>query len=77
MEHQFKHPIAVHIECPECHRNTSVTVEQDDFKKWDQVRHSPAEFFPYLTPEQCELFITGLCPDCWNKLFPDDGEDDE
>ena len=32
--------------------------------------------FPYLSADEREMLITGICPTCWDKMF-DDGEEDE
>jgi hypothetical protein len=32
--------------------------------------------FKEYTPEQREMFVTGICQECWDELFKDE-EDDE
>ena len=32
--------------------------------------------FPYLTPEQREFLISGICSTCWDEMFPPEEEDD-
>jgi hypothetical protein len=31
---------------------------------------------PYLTADEREMFISGTCSDCWDKLFPESDEDE-
>lgn len=32
------------------------------------------EVFPDMSPENREMFVSGICPTCWNVMF---GEEDE
>ena len=32
--------------------------------------------FPDLTADQREILISGICPECWDKIFPPE-EDEE
>jgi hypothetical protein len=46
----------------------------EDFENWRSGVHVQ-QAFPYLTREVREIFITGIGPDDWAKLFPP--EEDE
>lgn len=35
------------------------------------------EAFPWLTPSEREMFLTGICDDCWGVLFREEGEESE
>ena len=59
--------------CPECGQPHPVTVETNDLKDFREGRKQADEAFPYLTPGQRELLITGICDACWEHLF---GEED-
>ena len=34
------------------------------------------DIMPELAPEMRELFISGMCPKCWDKLFSFEDEDE-
>lgn len=62
--------------CPFCGKRHSVEVLENDFKEYQSKERRDIQFiFPYLKPEEREILITGICLDCWKKLF--DGGDDE
>lgn len=54
--------------CPSCGLTQVVKVEQEDYDKYQNGMHVQ-NAFPYLNAEQRELFITGICPECWNRMF--------
>ena len=33
--------------------------------------------FPYLSAEERETLISGICPKCWDETFGEDDEDEE
>ena len=35
------------------------------------------DIIPELAPEMRELFISGMCPKCWDKLFSFENEEEE
>ena len=63
------------MQCPRCGRIDRVEVKFDDFIKYS-TGASVMECFPYLQPWERELFISGICPDCWEDIFGEE-EDDE
>ena len=63
--------------CPMCgkeHDIHAITHEQAEMLRKD--RWLVQEIFPELTPAQREVFITGTCPGCWDKLFGDENDED-
>lgn len=54
--------------CPSCHKVGRVLVQEDDFYKWQQGMLIQ-EAFPYLTPDEREMLITGYDKKCWEDLF--------
>ena len=63
-------PINVVTTCPNCGHQHTVTVKRDDYTAYTNHEKDIMEAFPYLTPSERELLITGICDDCWEKLFP-------
>lgn len=63
--------------CPICHCDTYIQVDAEEYARW-QAGELIQVAMPYLHPEDREMLISGICPDCWNEQFVDeygDGED--
>lgn len=60
--------IEVAVACPFCGEINVVRVLDEDYLAW----HDGAlvqEAFPYLSADDRELLISGICPTCWEKTF--------
>lgn len=54
--------------CPFCGRGNEVEVNENDYWDWqDGILAQIA--FPYLSAEEREQLISGICPICWEKTF--------
>lgn len=56
--------------CPFCGKRQSVMVYTKDYKKWARGQLLAQEAFPYLTPNEREIIISGIC----SKCFPSEEE---
>lgn len=56
--------------CPECRKKQSVKVYQEDFDRWQAGTHIQ-NAMPYLDANSREMLLTGICPECWDKMFRD------
>lgn len=65
---------SIEIRCPICRNFTIITVKTVDFVLWMDGENAQ-KAFPYLSPNEREALISGICPDCWDKMFSE--EDDE
>ena len=66
----------IEVKCVICNKVHEVMVVFEDACEYlspDRGRHVQ-HIFPYLTPEECELLISSVCPTCWNDLFPPEEE---
>lgn len=64
------------VHCRLCHKEHILKVRVQDYIAFDMPnRPHIQDIFPYLTPAERELLISGTCEECWNKMFG--GEDDE
>lgn len=54
--------------CPFCGQTHEVLVYEDDFFAW-QGGKCAQDAFPYLSANERELLISGICPTCWDKMF--------
>ena len=64
------------VQCRMCRKVHTLMVGVEDYLMFDMPnRPHIQDIFPYLTPAERELLISGICPECWDKLFG--GEDNE
>lgn len=67
--------ICVVTQCPFCGRGNEVEVNEVDYWDWqDGVLAQDA--FPYLSADEREMLISGICPTCWDTMFGSDEEPD-
>lgn len=60
--------LTISVICPFCHAESFITVRYEDYLRWNDgelVQNA----FPYLSAEEREALITGLCIDCQGRLF--------
>ena len=62
--------------CPICGKQHKVLVREEDWELYNSPdRPHVQNIFPYLSPAERELLITGIDDECFNKMF--EGEDYE
>lgn len=66
----FKAPHTFVIKCPLCGKLQNVAVESADYADFLEGKHAQ-DAFPYLSASERELLISGICGECWNRIFPD------
>lgn len=59
------------IPCPECRDKTVLTVKGTDLYSYHQGTYMQ-DAFPYLTNDDRERLISGVCAPCFKKLFEGD-----
>ena len=72
----FNDAVLVGSGCPICGKFHEVMVSEADYYNW-QDGELAQNAFPYLSAEEREILISGICPTCWDKMFPVQEEDDE
>ena len=65
--------ITIATSCPFCHDISLIEVNEDDFNRWEEGEHTQ-DVFPYLSASDRERLITGICPECWERMFPAEEE---
>lgn len=60
--------INLEIVCPFCGNSFVLSVDEDDYLAW-RGGMLVQDAFPYLSAEERELLISGICPECWEKTF--------
>ena len=69
IEAKMNNFINVDIICQRCHVKHTVCVRSSDYAYYKKGIKNVQNCFPYLTPGERELLISGLCNHCWEKLF--------
>ena len=59
--------------CPFCNTIHEVYVNELDYLDYKDGM-TAQEAFPYLSAEDREKLVSGMCPDCWKRLFPSQDE---
>ena len=68
--------VCVVTRCPFCGRGNEVEVNESDYWDWDDGELVQVAF-PYLSADEREMLISGICPACWNKTFGGRNEEEE
>lgn len=59
--------------CPICGQAHEVEVNEIDYLDWQDGELAQVTF-PYLSADEREMLITGICPTCWDEMFGGDEE---
>ena len=54
--------------CPFCKAEHYVMVADDDYAAYLEGMLAQ-DAFPYLSADERELIMTGICPACWDKMW--------
>lgn len=58
--------------CLECGDPVAMEVNESDLDRWLSGKELVQDAFPYLTADQREILISGICGKCFDKMFSDD-----
>ena len=66
--------LAIVVPCDICGKSHRVFVNNKDWEEYYNSEHRRyiQDIFPYLTPVERELLISGVCPECWEDLFSEE-----
>ena len=64
----------VAVPCKKCNEVNEIDVDFEKFIAWRSSKMLIQEAFPELDADQRELLISGICPKCWDELFPSEEE---
>lgn len=62
--------------CPICGKEYGVYVNGEDYFNWSCKGVLAQYAFPYLSANERESLISGLCSECWDDMFGSDEEED-
>ena len=66
----------IETRCPFCGKSNLVKVHAADYHAWENGALAQ-NAFPYLSANEREMLISGICPTCWDNMFPPEEEGDE
>ena len=75
MKVNYKEYLVVTV-CPMCGQYHEVGVNETDYWDWDDGMNVQ-DAFPYLSANEREMLISGICPECWDRMFPPEEDEDE
>ena len=67
----FNDAVYIGRACPFCGEYHEVLVSEADYASW-QGGELAQVAFPYLTADEREILISGICPKCWADMFGED-----
>lgn len=62
--------------CPFCGGYHEVHVSEADYAEW-QDGELAQNAFPYLSADDREILISGICPKCWAETFGEEEDEEE
>ena len=68
--------VTVVTACPFCGHANEVEVNEIDYLDW-QDGMLVQDAFPYLSANEREKLVSGICPSCWDKMFPPEEDEEE
>ena len=63
----------IQAQCLRCNATHVLMVNKNDLKRWESGALIQ-DAMPYLTPDERELLISGICGTCFDQLF---GEEED
>lgn len=64
--------------CIKCRKEIEIPCNDETFRalvNWRRDARSIQDIAPSLSPDYREMFVSGICPKCWDELFGE--EEDE
>ena len=62
--------ITVTLKCTCCGTPQEIEVFEEDFKEYSSAnRRHVQQIFPYVPADKREMFISGVCPKCWELMY--------
>ena len=62
----------VEVECVMCHIKHNVIVPIAGYHKWATGQAKIQDALPGLSADERELLMSGICGECFNKMFKED-----
>ena len=60
--------------CVECDKTVEFDIRAEDYDHWKEGGILIEDALWYISPDNREMLLSGICGDCWNKLFSEESE---
>jgi hypothetical protein len=68
---KLEYNAVIRTECPNCNKEFLVLVKEADIHKF--IEGTKIQFaFPYLSSNDREKILTGICDKCWSNMFKEE-----
>ena len=64
----MENTIIIETICPLCRKHSFVEVNEENYFMW-AAGALAQDVFPYLSANERELLISGMCADCWKSMW--------
>jgi len=61
--------VYVNVKCPQCGKISTLEMTKEQYEQYKSGDNYIQNIFPNWSPAIREMLITGICPDCWDKMF--------
>ena len=61
--------VYVNVKCPQCGKISTLEMTKNQYEQYKSGDNYIQNIFPNWSPAIREMLITGICPDCWDKMF--------
>jgi hypothetical protein len=69
--------ITISKNCIQCNTLVEFDVKAEDYDLWVDKIEFIEDALWYIPADKREMLLSGVCGNCWNKLFEEDEEEDE
>lgn len=61
--------VTISVQCPMCGRENNVKMTLDQFNRWRNNDEYVQDIFPEKSSSEREVLVSGICSNCWDKMF--------
>jgi hypothetical protein len=69
VESQVEDNYLVSVTCTSCKEDTKLTLPVKSFDDWNTKNGFVQDVFSEMSADVREMFISGTCGSCWDKMF--------
>lgn len=70
------HMVKIKVNCIQCDEPQRMEANADGYIEWHYGDEYIQDAMPELSPDEREMLISGVCPKCWDKMFPKEESDE-
>ncbi len=69
--------VTIDKDCIRCGTNVKFNIMAEDYDLWQDNEALIQDALWYVSADNREMLLSGVCGDCWNKLFMEDEQSEE